>query len=477
MLLDADACYRALTTHDPRFDGRFFVGVRSTRVYCRPVCTVRMPKRENCRFYPSAPAAERDGYRPCLRCRPELAPGFAAVDASARIVQASVALIDDGFLEERSLELLAGRIGVTSRHLRRVFEAELGVSPVEYAQTQRLLLAKRLLTDTALPVTEIAFASGFASVRRLNALFSERYRMAPSRLRAGRATQQDALTFALAYRPPYAWDAMLAFLSHRAVAGVEHCERRRFRRALSLSHRGQRHLGWIEVAQLRGRSALSVRVSHSLSRVVPQVLARVRQVFDVACDPAEVSRALGSLASATPGLRVPGGFDGFEIGVRAITGQQVSVRSMTTLLGRIAARYGTPLENAPAGLSVAFPDAATLASAAAQDVAALGMPISRARTIVALARAVADGLELAPHVDIDATLVRLQQIPGIGPWTAQYIALRGLGWPDAFLPTDLGVKRALGEASEKRVLALAERWRPWRAYAVIHLWIGNREPS
>ncbi len=302
MLLDPNACYRALATHDPRFDGHFFVGVRSTRVYCRPVCTVRMPKRENCRFYPSAPAAERDGYRPCLRCRPELAPGFAAVDASARIVQAAVTLMDDGFLEERSLETLAGRVGVTSRHLRRVFEAELGVSPVEYAQTQRLLLAKRLLTDTSMPVTEVAFASGFSSVRRLNALFSERYRMPPSRLRIGRPAQSDALTFALAYRPPYAWDAMLGFLGLRAIAGVEHCERRRFRRALALSHRGQRHVGWIEVAQLRGRTALSVKVSRSLSRVVPQVLARVRHAFDLACDPAEVSRALGPLAAANAWL-------------------------------------------------------------------------------------------------------------------------------------------------------------------------------
>lgn len=477
MMLDPDACYRALATRDPRFDGHFFVGVRSTRVYCRPVCTVRMPKRENCRFYPSAPAAERDGFRPCLRCRPELAPGFAAVDASARIVQAAVTLMDDGFLEERSLEMLAGRIGVTSRHLRRVFEAQLGVSPIEYAQTQRLLLAKRLLTDTALPVTEVAFASGFSSVRRLNALFSERYRMPPSRLRTGRATQTDALTFALAYRPPYAWDAMLAFLRLRAITGVEHCERGRFRRALALSHRGQRHVGWVEVVQLRGRTALSVRVSRSLSRVVPQVLARVRHAFDLGCDPAEVSRALGPLAAATPGLRVPGGFDGLEIGVRAIAGQQVSVRAMATVMGRIAARYGTPLENAPAGLSVAFPDAATLASASVEDIAALGMPKARARTIVSLAKAVADGLDLSPHVDTESTLARLQQIVGIGPWTAQYIALRGLGWPDAFLPADLGVMRALGETNERQVLARAQRWRPWRAYAVIHLWAGNREAS
>ncbi len=475
MLLDADACYRALAAHDPRFDGHFFVGVRSTRIYCRPVCTVRMPRRENCRFYPSAPAAERDGFRPCLRCRPELAPGFAAIDASARVVQAAVTLIDDGFLEDRSLEALAQRIGVTSRHLRRVFEAELGVSPVEYAQTQRLLLAKRLLTDTSMPVTDVAFASGFSSVRRLNALFSERYRMAPSRLRSADGDRRDSLRFTLVYRPPYAWDATLAFFARRAIEGVEYCDPTRLRRALALTHRGERHVGWIEVSHLRSRNALRVSLSRSLSRVVPQALARVRHAFDLTCDPAEVARVLGSLAASQPGVRVPGGFDGFEVGMRAIAGQQVSVRMMVTLLGRIAARYGLPLDGAPKGLRVAFPDASTLAGAGVDEVASLGMPKSRARTIVALAGAVADGLDLSPNADVEATLATLRGIPGIGPWTAQYIALRGLGWPDAFLPGDLGVKRALGESSEARVLAHAERWRPWRAYAVIQLWNGNGE--
>jgi AraC family transcriptional regulator of adaptative response / DNA-3-methyladenine glycosylase II len=476
MLLDADACYRALATHDPRFDGRFFVGVRTTRVYCRPVCTVRMPRRENCTFYPSAPAAERAGFRPCLRCRPELAPGFAAIDASAAVVQSAVTLIDDGFLEERSLEALAQRIGVTSRHLRRVFETQLGVAPIEYAQTQRLLLAKRLLTDTSMPVADVAFASGFSSVRRLNALFSQRYRMAPSRLRAADVERRDSLRFTLAYRPPYAWDATLAFFARRAIDGVESCERSRLRRVLALSHRGERHLGWVEVSPLLARNALRVTVSRSLSRVVPQALARVRHAFDLTCDPADIARALGALAPQ-PGLRVPGGFDGFEVGVRAIAGQQVSVRMMVLLLGRIAARYGVPLPDGPKGLQVAFPDASTLAAARVEEIASLGMPASRARTIVALAGAVAEGLDLSPNAHVESTVAALQRIPGIGPWTAQYIAMRGLGWPDAFLPGDLGVKRALGESSEARVLAKAAAWRPWRAYAVIHLWNRNGEST
>ena len=475
MLLDANACYRALATHDSRFDGRFFVGVRSTGIYCRPVCTVRMPKRENCRFFASAPAAERDGFRPCLRCRPELAPGYSPVDATARVVQAAVALIDDGFLEERSIEALADRIGVTSRHLRRVFEGELGVSPIAYAQTQRLLLAKRLLTDTSLPVTEVAFASGFASVRRMNALFASRYRLAPSTLRRQPAAAADSLVFTLGYRPPYAWEAMLAFLEFRAIAGVEARHGRAFRRAIAIEQRGKLHSGWIDVAPAKAKPALVVRMSPSLSRVVPQTLARVRHAFDVACDPLEVARALGPLAAATPGLRVPGGFDGFEIGVRAIVGQQISVRRMADLAGRIAQRFGTPLAGAPAPLTHTFPSASVIADVPSEALAALGMPRARAQTLVTLARAVVDGLDLSPHVDPQATMQSLTALRGIGPWTAQYIALRGLGWPDAFLPGDLGVKRALGVAREADVLARAERWRPWRAYAVIHLWTGNRE--
>jgi AraC family transcriptional regulator, regulatory protein of adaptative response / DNA-3-methyladenine glycosylase II len=477
MLLDADACWRALATHDTRFDGRFYVGVRSTGVYCRPVCRVRAPKRENCRFYPSAAAAERAGFRPCLRCRPELAPGFAAVDASARIVQAGVALIEGGFLETQSLESLAGRIGVTSRHLRRVFDAELGVSPVEYAQTSRLLLAKRLLTDTSLPVTDIAYASGFASVRRLNALFNARYRMPPTRLRMQRATRVDGMRFMLGYRPPYAFDAVLAFLQFRAIGGVETRAGATFRRALAITHRGTRHAGWISVGQAKRREALEVQLSPSLLQVVPQVLARVRHVFDLACDPHEVAAVLGPLAAREPGMRVPGVFEGFEAGVRAIAGQQVSVRAMTTLLGRIADGFGEPLADAPDGVRRTFPDAQVLAEVAPASIAALGMPQARARSIVALARAVADGLVLAPGVDVPATVERLQALPGIGPWTAQYIAMRALAWPDAFLATDLGVRRALGQTSTPRIVALAERWRPWRAYAVIHLWTSMKEPA
>jgi AraC family transcriptional regulator of adaptative response / DNA-3-methyladenine glycosylase II len=474
MPLDPDACYRALVAHDPRFDGRFFVGVRSTGIYCRPVCTVRTPRRAQCRFFPSAAAAEADGFRPCLRCRPELAPGFAAIDASRRLAHAALALMEDGFLEGRSLAALAERLGVTPRHLRRIFEAAFGVTPVAHAQTQRLLLAKRLLTDTALPVTDVAFASGFASVRRMNALFAQRYRMPPTRLRErGAPARSASLAFALAFRPPYAWDAVLAFLGARAMAGVERRDGNAFVRALAIRHRGERHAGHVRVTRAARRDALVAELSPSLVRVVPQVLARVRHVFDLDCDPDEVARTLGSLAAPLPGLRIPGAFDGFEIGVRGIVGQQVSVRAMTTLMGRFAAAFGSPLAEAPSGIGFAFPDATDVAGRSEAEIAAIGLPKARARSILALARAVDDGLDLSPAADPAQAIERLVALPGIGPWTAHYVALRGLGWPDAFPHADLGVKRALALERPADVLAYAERWRPWRGYAVLHLWHGH----
>ncbi|MEO8674595.1 MAG: DNA-3-methyladenine glycosylase 2 [Casimicrobiaceae bacterium] len=473
MPLDPDACYRALAAHDSRFDGRFFVGVSSTRIYCRPVCTVRMPRRENCHFFPSAAAAEVAGYRPCLRCRPELAPGHASVDASEQLARGAVSLIEDGVLDAGGIEHLAERVGVTSRHLRRIFETQYGVSPIEYAQTQRLLLAKRLLTDTALPVTEIALASGFASVRRFNALFRSRYRMAPGRLRAraDAGVLPSTLSFELAFRPPYHWDAMLEFLRARAIAGVESVTETAYARSMSITHRGTSYTGRVEVRLGRRKQALAIAVSPSLARAVPAVLSRVKHAFDLTCDPAVVAAALGELAAPRPGLRVPGTFDGFELAVRAIVGQQVSVRGARTVLGRIAGNFGEALAGGDGDIARLFPTAARLADTAPAALAALGMPLSRARTIVTLAEAVSAGdIFLQPESDIETTLERLRNIRGIGAWTAHYIAMRALRWPDAFLEGDLIVRKALGVTQPARALALAEGWRPWRAYAVIHLW-------
>jgi len=483
MMLDPDQCYRALRTHDARFDGRFFVGVGTTGIYCRPVCTAKTPLARNCTFFPSAAAAEAGGYRPCLRCRPELAPGYASVDANRRLAQAAAGLIEDGRLEDASLAELAATLAVTDRHLRRVFQQEFGVSPVDYAQTQRLLLAKRLLTDTAMPVVDVAMASGFASLRRFNDLFRTRYRMTPGGLRksAPARAQADRMAFDLAYRPPYDWPAMLEFLGRRAIAGVEAVDGRRYRRTVRIARAGpdsRLHgngattvTGWIDVAPSPRKSALRVTASASLAGAVPALLARVKSLLDIACRPDEIAAALGPLAEPNPGLRLPGAVDGFEVAVRAILGQQVTVAAATTIAGRFARAFGDPVDTPHAGLDRLFPPASRVAAAAPSDVAALGIIASRARAIVALAREVDSGaLRLAPSAPVEETLAALESLPGVGPWTAQYIAMRALAWPDAFPHPDVAVLTAMKETDPRRAIARAEGWRPWRAYAVLHLW-------
>ncbi|HZZ94115.1 MAG TPA: DNA-3-methyladenine glycosylase 2 [Usitatibacter sp.] len=472
MLLDADQCYRALCTHDARFDGRFFVGVGSTRIYCRPVCTARTPLKRNCRFFPSAAAAESEGFRPCLRCRPELAPGFSTIDAQRRLAQAAASRIEDGSLADSGLDELASRLGVTSRHLRRVFSEEFGVAPIEYAQTQRLLLAKRLLTDTRMPVIDVAFASGFASLRRFNDAFRARYRMTPGELRrdAGGERPSDRLAFDLAYRPPYDWESMLAFLERRAIPGVEQVHRNAYRRTVRVAGR-KAVTGWIEVSPSRRRSALRVLASASLAPAIPPLLARVKHLFDLSSDPAEIDAALGAVAAGHPGLRLPGAVDGFEMAVRAILGQQVTVRAATVIAGRVARAFGEPIATPFDSLTHLFPTPARLAACEAADIASQGVIASRARSIVALARALeAGGLKLECSEPVERTLEALALLPGVGPWTAQYIAMRALAWPDAFPHPDVAVLKALGETRGAKALERAEAWRPWRSYAVLHLW-------
>jgi AraC family transcriptional regulator of adaptative response / DNA-3-methyladenine glycosylase II len=472
VLLRDDVCYAALRTHDSRFDGQFFVGVSSTGIYCRPICSVRTPKREHCEFFPSAAAAEHGGFRPCLRCRPELAPGNSSIDAARRLAHAAASLIEDGYLTDGSLAALAERLGVTDRHVRRVFTTEFGVSPVDYAQTQRLLLAKRLLTDTGFSVTDVAMAAGFGSLRRFNALFKERYRLQPGEIRRSpEAAPRSELVFELGFRPPYAWDAHLAFLDARAVAGVEAVVDGVYRRVAAVALGDTMHEGWVAVERARRRNAIRVSMSGSLAKVVPAVLARVKRVFDVSCRPDEVAERLGALARDEPGLRVPGAFDGFEMAVRAVLGQQITVRAARTLAGRIATSLGHRSETPFPECSHVFPSPKRIALAGPEALVALGVTAARARAIHALAGECARGrLVLEPGVDVQRTIGSLRAIAGIGDWTAQYIAMRALAWPDAFPHTDYGVMKALGESSATRVLAIAEQWRPWRAYATLHLW-------
>ncbi|MCP5418980.1 MAG: helix-turn-helix domain-containing protein [Gammaproteobacteria bacterium] len=473
MKLDHDSCYHALKTHDVRFDGRFFVGVSSTGIYCRPVCTAKLPRRENCAFFPSAAAAEQAGYRPCLRCRPELAPGHASVDAMSRLARAAAGHWEDGLLGEVGVGEAAARLGVSDRHLRRVFHGEYGVTPIAFVQTQRLLLAKRLLTDTRLTITEVAFASGFTSLRRFNALFKARYRMNPSDLRQSRASLpgDPVLYFELAYRPPLAWRALLDFLGRRAVAGVEAVSDGVYRRVVNVSGTPAEQGGWIAVSHRPERATLRVGLSAGLAQAVPWVLARVKRLFDLSCDPTDIAARLGPLAAADPGLRVPGAFDGFEVAVRAILGQQITVAAAITLAGRFAARFGDPRLTPYPALTHAFPQAGRIVAAGEDEIAGLGIVRTRARAIRAVAQAlVDDAVTLEPGVDVTATLERLRALPGIGDWTAQYIAMRALAWPDAFPASDVGVRKALGGISARAAERAAAPWQPWRSYAVMHLW-------
>jgi AraC family transcriptional regulator of adaptative response / DNA-3-methyladenine glycosylase II len=470
MLLDSNVCYRAVRARDRRFDGRFFVAVSSTKIYCRPICPVRPPKRENMRFYSSAAAAEGAGYRPCMRCRPERAPGLGAVDAVSRLVGAAIAGIEEHALASSSVGELAASLGVSDRHLRRVTESELGVSPIELAQTQRMLLAKRLLSETSLKVTEIAFASGFGSVRRFNALFKSRYGLSPRRLR-GRANV-GALCCQLDFRPPLAWDSLLAYLRLRAIPGVEAVDAAHYRRTVAIGDTQ----GWIAVSLIKGGLALNVEMSHSLAPVIGAVIARVKQLFDLGAAPDAVSALLSQDSALTavvrrlPGLRVPGAFDGFELGVRAILGQQVSVKAATTMAGRWAGAFGAEIATPYLDLNRLTPTAPRLDGISPDEIASLGIVGSRARCIAALARAVNERkVVLACAADIDSQIEALMQLPGIGPWTAQYIAMRALHWPDAFPGTDLMLLRA-ANVGRKELHARAEAWRPWRAYATHYLW-------
>jgi AraC family transcriptional regulator of adaptative response / DNA-3-methyladenine glycosylase II len=479
-MIDDRAAYQALTSHDPRFDGVFFVGVTSTGIYCRPICPVRVPLRKNCRFFASAEAAEKSAFRPCLRCRPELAPGLAPVDQAHRIAHMLTQRIDEGLVDEGAgLDEIAEEFDLSSRQLRRIVQKELGVSPIELVQTRRLLLAKQLLTETKLPVTEIAFASGFSSLRRFNDAFSTQYRMPPSRLRKEAAAQHERVdatgssSLQLTYRPPYDWDAILDFLRGRMIRGVEHVTDNCYARAVRLG----KHTGWIKVTHAPEKHALMVEFAHTLSPVLPALLGRLRHVFDLTARPDVIAAhlrkdpALRKSVATNPGLRVPGAFDGFEMAIRAILGQQITVKAATTISCRFAEAFGEKVVTPFAELTRLTPRAGTVAKASIDDVARLGIVSARAKCILAMAEAFRSGaLRLDAGADPDSTIHQLVTLPGIGQWTAHYIAMRGLRWPDAFPKEDIAVRQRLGGVTAGQAEELSQAWRPWRSYAVMHVW-------
>jgi AraC family transcriptional regulator, regulatory protein of adaptative response / DNA-3-methyladenine glycosylase II len=493
MRLDHDSCTRALESRDARFDGVFFVGISSTGIYCRPICPARATLRKNRRFFSNAAAAERAGFRPCLRCRPELAPGFARIDAVPRLAQSAARRIAAGALNGHGVDGLALSLGVSARQLRRAMQQELGVTPIELAQTHRLLLAKQLLTDTQVPISQVAYASGFQSLRRFNALFLERYRLNPLTLRRSRVSPRSALAaseragsvqLALTYRPPLAWDALLAFLAARAAPATESVHEGSYARTLSVDG----YSGVVRVTRPRARAertrdgnaaalpVLHLEVSASLLPVLLAVSARVRRLFDLDAEPEKIathltSSGFGPIRGDERGLRVPGAADSFELAMRAILGQQVSVKGASTLMSRLTETFGEPMETDHPQLTRLAATAQRVAQATPAAIAKIGLPLARATTIHLLARQVADGtLLIEPEADVRSLTRQLLELPGIGPWTAEYIVMRAVHWPDAFPASDLVLRRAAGNMSSAKLLRAAEHWRPWRSYAAMHLW-------
>ncbi|MBA2677450.1 MAG: DNA-3-methyladenine glycosylase 2 family protein [Ktedonobacteraceae bacterium] len=477
MSTDFDLCYRALCSRDQRFDGRFFVAVTTTGIYCRPICPARTPHAPHVRFYPCAAAAEAAGFRACRRCHPEASPGSPDWNMRADLVARALRLIADGVVDDEGVAGLAGRLSVSERHLHRELVAEVGVGPLVLARTRRAQTARLLIDQTSLPLTTIAFTAGFASIRQFNASMQSAFGCAPSVFRRRTLPEnrgEGKLTLRLQYRPPFDASSLLSYLGRRAIPGVEEVMGNIYRRTVLLP----RSRGIIELEPVEKMNAVLLRVQLDTLSDLSLLVQRCRQLFDLDAVPAAIAEVLGAdpllapLVAAHPGLRAPGAINGFELAVRAILGQQVSIAGARTLAGRLAAKFGTPLEQAQGSLTHYFPSPPVLAQAEMQG---LGLTGSRVAALHALAHAVTDkGLVLDRDADREQTKTRLQQIPGIGPWTAAYIAMRALGDPDAFPATDLGLRHAFEQnglpIDTRSIVQHSEQWRPWRAYAVHHLW-------
>lgn len=472
MELDRRICDRARRSRDARFDGKFFIAVTSTKIYCRPICPARSPKDDNIRYYPTAAAAQAAGFRPCLRCRPEASPGTPAWHGTSSVVSRGLRLIGEGALDDNGVEALADRLGVTARHLRRLFVQHLGATPIDVALTRRVHFAKKLIDETQLPISQIAFASGFGSLRRFNGVIQRTFSRTPTELR--KLARQplaagDTYRFRIAYRPPYDWPAVIGFLKARATPGVESVAANRYARTISIGDLS----GTIAIAPADQGDALLLEVRFADPRALLTIVERVRRMFDIAADPAVIAGQLVAdpllkrALVAHPGIRTPGAWDPFELSVRAILGQQISVAAATTIAGRVADRWGSRTDGE--GLTRLFPTPAQLADAPLEEA---GIIATRAATLRALAAAVRDG---AVCFDGVSTVAALRAIPGIGDWTAQYIAMRALNEPDAFPSGDLVLRRMAGDCSTRELDRRSDAWRPWRAYAVMLLWQSARD--
>lgn len=479
MELTRQICSRARLSRDPRFDGKFFIAVLTTKIYCRPICPARTCKESNVLYFATAAAAEEAGFRPCLRCRPECSAGTPAWQGTSTTVSRALRLIGESGLEDGGIEGLAERLGVGSRHLRRLFLKHLGATPSAVARTRRLHFVKKLIDETSLPMSHIAIAAGFGCVRRFNAAIRKTYHRTPTQIRRlarqTRKLPENQYQFSLRFRPPYNWEGMLAFLAPRATPGVEIVDAGSYQRSISLNGFD----GYFEVSLDEAHFALSVRIQFGDSRALFMIIERLRKMFDLNADWEKiVSRlrrdpALSARLEASPGLRVPGCWDGFELAVRAILGQQVTVKGATTLAGRLVGAFGRRF-NGQNGVTHLFPTAEALANA---NLSSIGLPKARAETIRALARCVRSGeISFDGALEPDTLLARLERVAGIGRWTAQYVAMRGLGEPDAFPASDIGLARALGLESSREVEQRSLDWRPWRAYAAVYLWTVPQPP-
>lgn len=474
--LDPDFCYRVISAKDARFDGRFFTCVTSTGIYCRPICPARTPKRENCRFVASAAAAEALGFRSCLRCRPETAPGTPAWAGTQASVARALRLIEDGALDEDGVEALAARVGLGARQLRRLFLAHVGATPQTFAANRRLLTAKQLITETNMSFADIAFAAGYQSLRRFNDAVRASYGVAPTALRRDKSAELasrpgSAITLRLGYRPPFDWERLLSYLSIRAIPGIEEIGATEYRRSFRLADAS----GVVTAVPSAKPNALDIHIMGEGRLPVRQIATRIRRIFDLDADPLAIvaclrdDALLGPRLAQAAGMRVPGAFDGFELGVRAILGQQVSVKGATTLAGRVVARTGEPLSRGDGKLIHYFPTPEALARA---DLSGLGLTGGHIATLKAFAKAVARGdVSFDPAQTLDEKIAELCAVPGIGEWTAHYIALRAIGEPDAFPASDLGLRKAAGNVSTRTLEEMAEGWRPWRGYAALLLWM------
>ena len=476
-----EALFRAFKAHDTRFDGKVYIGVTTTKIYCRPVCAARMPKFGNCEFFGSATEAEQAGFRPCKTCRPELAPDDNDQDHD-KIAGRVAAYIEESCSMGESMEDVASKFGFSQRQLRRIFKDEFNVTMIEYQQTCRLLLAKKLLTETDLSVTEVSAASGFGSVRRLNDTFREKYRMAPGELRKRRKKGREctgSIRVGIGYRPPYRWEELLDFFRMRAVSGVEYVDGGSYSRVICKEDReGNNLAGWIRVTNDEKRSLLNVEVSDSLVPVVSGIIADVKRMFDTGCDPAEISSKLMDLekyceGGFRPGTRLPGAADSFEICVRAVLGQQITVKAARTLAERLVKNFGRPVDTGREGLSHAFPsvqDICRLEGRTEDHLGPLGITSSRAAAIRSIAEMFAEGMINWEKDRPEDIMENLMEIRGIGPWTAKYIVMRAMSFPDVFLETDAGVKEGMPGLTPAEMKKISEKWRPWRSYAVIGIW-------